>query len=47
VFGNGRGDARAIAPVIYAGGRFHFTQALALTLRAGYPDVAVGLSFLL
>ena len=29
------------------GGRFHFTENVALTLRAGYPDVAVGISFLL
>jgi hypothetical protein len=33
--------------VIYAGGRLHFTEAIALTLRVGYPDIAVGISFLL
>jgi hypothetical protein len=45
--GEGRDKDRPVRPVIYAGGRLHFTPALALTLRAGYPDVAVGISFLL
>jgi hypothetical protein len=38
---------RAFDPVFYAGGRFHFTERIALTVRAGYPDFSVGLSFLL
>jgi len=46
LFGPGRGD-RPLVPVLYAGGRLHFSQAIALTLRVGYPDVAVGVSFLL
>jgi hypothetical protein len=46
IFGPGRGD-RPVVPVVYAGGRLHFTEAIALTLRVGYPDVAVGVSFLL
>jgi hypothetical protein len=50
VFGNGagrHGDKGSVIPVLYAGGRLHFTQAVALTLRVGYPDVSVGVSFLL
>jgi hypothetical protein len=38
---------RAFDPVLYAGGRFHFTDRIALTMRAGYPDFSVGISFLL
>ncbi len=34
-------------PVMYAGGRFHFSDSVALTLRVGYPDFSVGVSFLL
>src|SRR6185503_5679212 len=30
VFGQGRGDAAPIVPVIYAGGRLHFSEAIAL-----------------
>jgi hypothetical protein len=31
----------------YAGGRFHFTDNIALTMRIGYPTFSVGVSFLL
>lgn len=31
----------------YAGGRFHFNDTVALTLRLGYPTVSLGVSFLL
>jgi hypothetical protein len=42
------GPASAIDPFIfYAGGRFHFSDRIALTIRLGYPDVSVGVSFLL
>jgi len=34
-------------PVLMAGGRFHFTDRIALTLRAGYPALSVGVSFFL
>jgi hypothetical protein len=34
-------------PAFGAGGRFHFTPNFALTVRAGFPVQAVGLSFLL
>ena len=33
--------------VFYAGGRFHFSDEVALTLRAGWPTVTVGASFFL
>ena len=45
--GKGRDPNWPVRPVIYAGGRFHFTENIALTLRAGYPDIGVGISFLL
>jgi hypothetical protein len=46
VFDNGDGK---FGPVVYAGGRYHVTRSLALTLRLGVPnlDAAVGVSFLL
>ena len=37
----------ALDPVFYAGGRFQFTERIALTLRVGYPDISVGVSFFL
>jgi hypothetical protein len=33
--------------VFYAGARFLFTDRIGLTMRVGYPDVSVGVSFLL
>jgi hypothetical protein len=30
----------------YAGGRFHFNDTVALTMRLGYPNASVGVSFL-
>jgi hypothetical protein len=33
--------------IFYAGGRFLFTPRIGLTVRVGYPDVSVGVSFLL
>jgi hypothetical protein len=41
------GPLSAVTPVFYAGGRFHFTERIALTMRLGYPDFSVGVSFLL
>jgi hypothetical protein len=41
------GDDRFQPFVFYAGGRWHFTDRAALTLRAGYPSFSVGVSFLL
>jgi hypothetical protein len=34
-------------PILMAGGRFHFNDRLALTMRAGYPGLSLGLSLLL
>jgi hypothetical protein len=47
-FAFGSGDRNNVFwPVLYAGGRFHFTDRIALTMRVGYPDFSVGVSFLL
>src|SRR5579863_6695922 len=43
----GSGPRTNLWPAFYAGGRFHFTDRIALTLRVGYPDISVGVSFLL
>lgn len=43
----GSGPRTNLWPAFYAGGRFHFTDRIALTLRIGYPDISVGVSFLL
>lgn len=34
-------------PAFYAGGRFHFTDRITLTMRVGHPTASVGVSFLL
>ena len=34
-------------PALYAGGRLHFSDAIALTMRVGHPTASVGVSFLL
>lgn len=34
-------------PAIYAGGRFHFSDRITLTMRVGHPTASVGVSFLL
>lgn len=34
-----------IDPAVWIGGRFHFNDNIALTLRAGYPYLGVGVSF--
>jgi hypothetical protein len=31
---------------IFVGGRYHFTETIALTMRIGYPTTSVGVSFL-
>lgn len=33
-------------PVFAAGGRYHFSEKIALTMRLGYPAASVGVSFL-
>lgn len=32
--------------VVFVGGRYHFTDSVALTLRLGYPTISLGASFL-
>lgn len=34
-------------PAFYAGGRFHFSESVTLTMRVGHPTASVGVSFLL
>lgn len=34
-------------PAFYAGGRFHFSDYVTLTMRIGHPTASVGVSFLL
>jgi len=41
----GKGDTKP-KPYIAGGARLHFNDYLALTLRAGYPSLSVGVSFL-
>ena len=36
-----------LPPPGYLGGRYHFNDRIALTLRAGYPSFSVGVSFML
>jgi hypothetical protein len=36
-----------VTPAFYAGARFHFTDRIALTMRVGYPDFSIGVSFFL
>lgn len=41
-------DRTALDPfVLFVGGRYHFSERISLTLRAGYPTFSVGASFLL
>jgi hypothetical protein len=46
-FGSGGPYNGGVFPAFFAGGRYHFTDRIALTIRIGYPDVAVGVSFFL
>jgi hypothetical protein len=43
---NGPNDLDVAPFVFYAGGRFHFADRIALTMRIGYPAFSVGCSFL-
>ncbi|MEI9938905.1 MAG: hypothetical protein WDO69_16935 [Pseudomonadota bacterium] len=40
------GGDLGVVPVFAAGGRFHFNDSVALTLRLGYPAFSSGVSFL-
>jgi hypothetical protein len=42
-FGDGGG---VVHPVFDAGGRYHFSEKIALTMRLGYPAASVGVSIL-
>ena len=46
-FAIGSGDRTVLWPAFFAGGRFHFTDRIALTMRVGYPDFSLGVSFFL
>lgn len=37
----------SVSPALYLGGRLQLTEQIALTLRAGWPAVSLGVSFLL
>jgi len=39
-------DEFGVVPVFNAGGRFHFNDSVALTMRLGYPAFSLGVSFL-
>lgn len=39
------GARNVVQPAFYAGGRYNFTEKIALTIRLGYPMVSVGASF--
>jgi hypothetical protein len=36
----------SVAPALYVGGRYHFNEHTALTMRLGYPDFSIGVSFM-
>jgi hypothetical protein len=40
------GHAFGIDPLLYLGGRWHFSDTMTLTMRLGYPTFSVGVSFL-
>ena len=42
-----KNDKVDIKPAFYAGGRFHFSDSITLTMRVGHPTASVGVSFLL
>ena len=42
---NRENDRSLLHPIFNAGGRYHFTDKIALTLRIGYPSISVGASF--
>jgi hypothetical protein len=43
----GLGNKDFVSPIFAVGGRFHFNERIALTMRLGYPYVSVGVSFYL
>jgi len=46
VFAANRDPGRSLLhPALWAGGRYHFNDRIALTMRIGYPAISVGASF--
>lgn len=46
--GIGTSDGNQVVyPILFAGGRFHVTDRIAITFRVGYPEASLGVSFLL
>jgi hypothetical protein len=43
----GSGPRNNVEPALFLGGRYNFTDRIALTMRIGYPDFAIGCSFFL
>jgi hypothetical protein len=41
----GRPRETSVEPAIYLGGRYHFNDRMALTMRVGFPSISIGLSF--
>lgn len=41
------GDKFTARPAGFGGARYHFNDSIALTLRVGYPEFSIGVSFLL
>jgi hypothetical protein len=41
----GRPRVTSIEPALYLGGRYHFNDRMALTMRIGFPSISVGVSF--
>jgi hypothetical protein len=41
------GKKTRLHPAFYAGGRFHFSDTITLTMRVGHPTASIGVSFLL
>jgi len=41
------GSHESVFPVFAAGGKYHFNERIALTIRVGYPAVSCGVSFYL
>ncbi|HEY4016977.1 MAG TPA: hypothetical protein VGM06_26775 [Polyangiaceae bacterium] len=43
----GGGPNPTVGPALFLGGRYHFNDTVALTLRVGFPEIGIGVSFLL
>ncbi len=45
--GGGGPNHFELEPVVFIGGRYHFSESVALTLRLGWPYLSIGVSFML